>query len=143
MSPINFFYEETTFELFKQSIFSSWIGHVIQSEGYELTELNYIFCSDEYLHQVNVDYLQHDYYTDIITFDNSDDPKTIEGDLFVSVERVSDNAESQGIPFEQELRRVVIHGVLHLLGYNDKTDTEQQEMREKENAYLSLPEFQI
>ncbi|MEO9803665.1 MAG: rRNA maturation RNase YbeY [Reichenbachiella sp.] len=138
MDQINFFYEDTSFELTQKESISSWIMQTIATEGHKFQELNYIFCSDEYLHQINVEYLQHDYYTDIITFDNSEQAKTIEGDIFVSVERVQDNAQDQGIPFELELRRVIIHGLLHLVGYNDKTDEQQREMREKENAYLSL-----
>lgn len=143
MNTVNFFYEDTAFELAHKEVITSWIIHTIAEEKHQLSEINYIFCSDEYLHQINVDYLQHDYYTDIITFDNSEDERTVESDIFVSVERVQDNARDQGIPFEQELRRVVIHGVLHLVGYNDKTDEQQMQMREKENAYLSLPQFQI
>lgn len=142
MDALNFFYEDTAFELTHKEIISSWIIHTIASEEHELSEINYIFCSDEYLHQINVDYLQHDYYTDIITFDNSEDDGIIESDIFISVERVQDNAQDQGIAFEQELRRVIIHGVLHLVGYNDKSEAEQTLMREKENAYLSLPQFQ-
>ncbi|MEP3390023.1 MAG: rRNA maturation RNase YbeY [Reichenbachiella sp.] len=142
MEQINFFYEDTAFELAHKEIISSWIAHTITSEDHELSEINYIFCSDEYLHQINVDYLQHDYYTDIITFDNSEEEGIVESDIFVSIERVQDNAQDQGIPFEQELRRVLIHGILHLVGYNDKTESEQTLMREKENAYLSLPQFQ-
>lgn len=142
MAAINFFYEDTAFELSHKEIISDWISHTITSENHELSEINYIFCSDEYLHQINVDYLQHDYYTDIITFDNSEEEGIVESDIFVSIERVEDNAQDQGIPFEQELRRVIIHGVLHLVGFNDKTEAEQKLMREKENAYLSLPQFQ-
>lgn len=143
MDQINFFYEDTAFELSHKEIITSWIAHTISAEKHELSEINYIFCSDEYLHQINVDYLQHDYYTDIITFDNSEEEGIVESDIFVSVERVQDNAQDQGIPFETELRRVIIHGVLHLVGYNDKSDAEQEVMTEKENAYLSLPQFQI
>lgn len=143
MDQINFFYEDTDFQLTHKEIISAWIAHTINMEKHELTEINYIFCSDEYLLQINIDYLQHDYYTDIITFDNSEEEGTVESDIFVSIERVQDNAQDQGIPFEQELRRVLIHGILHLVGYNDKSDAEQTQMREKENAYLSLPQFQI
>lgn len=143
MSLINFFCEDVDFELTHKETIQSWITHTITNENYSISELNYIFCSDEYLHKINIDYLDHDYYTDIITFDNSDEEGTVEGDIFVSIERVRDNAQDQGIPFELELRRVIIHGVLHLVGYNDKTTSEQQAMREKENAYLSLPQFQI
>ncbi|UXX80429.1 rRNA maturation RNase YbeY [Reichenbachiella carrageenanivorans] len=143
MNQINFFSEDTDFELSHKEIISSWIIHTITTENHELSELNYIFCSDEYLLQINVDYLQHDYYTDVITFDNSEEESVIEGDIFISIDRISDYAQDQGIAFETELRRVIIHGVLHLVGYNDKTDDEQEEMTEKENAYLSLPQFQI
>ena len=139
---INFFYEDTSFNLQDTEKMTAWINHTIVSEDYELSNINYIFCSDEYLHQVNVDYLQHDYYTDIITFDNSEEEGLIEADLFISIERVEDNAEQEGTVFHVELKRVIIHGILHLLGYNDKTDEEKKLMREKENAYLSLPKFQ-
>lgn len=143
MNDINFFNEDVNFELVQKETIASWVAYTITVENYELIELNYVFCSDEYLHQVNVKYLQHDYYTDIITFDNSEEEGTVEGDIFISIERVQDNAQDQGIPFEHELRRVIIHGVLHLTGYNDKTSEEEKEMREKENAYLSLPKFQL
>lgn len=143
MSAINFFCEDVAFELTHSERIHDWVSYTIANEGYSLTELNYIFCSDEYLHKINIDYLDHDYYTDIITFDNSDESQTVEGDVFISIDRVRDNAQDQGIPFEHELRRVIIHGVLHLVGYNDKTTSEQEAMREKENAYLSLPQFQI
>lgn len=143
MDQINFFGEDTDFELTHKEIISSWIAHTITAENHQLSELNYIFCSDEYLLQINVDYLQHDYYTDVITFDNSEEEGVVEGDIFISIDRIADYAQDQGIPFETELRRVIIHGVLHLVGYNDKTDAQQEEMTEKENAYLSLPQFQI
>lgn len=139
---VNIFYEDTPFILQEVENITAWINHTIDTEGCELSNINYIFCSDEYLHQVNVDYLQHDYYTDIITFDNSEEEGLIEGDLFISIDRVEDNAVQQKTVFHVELKRVIIHGVLHLLGYNDKTDEERNLMREKENAYLSLPEFQ-
>ena len=143
MSSINFFCEDVAFELTHSETIQAWITHTINNENHSISELNYIFCSDEYLHKINIDYLDHDYYTDIITFDNSDEEQIVEGDIFISIERVEDNAQDQGIAFELELRRVLIHGVLHLLGYKDKSQSEQQQMREKENAYLSLPQFQI
>lgn len=141
MDQINFFNEDIECDLPNQEIICAWIAHTISSENYKLSEINYIFCSDEYLRQVNIDYLEHDYYTDIITFDNSEEEGIVESDIFVSIDRIRDNAQDQGVPFEHELRRVLIHGVLHLVGYNDKTEAEQEEMREKENAYLSLPQF--
>ncbi|PIB37009.1 rRNA maturation RNase YbeY [Reichenbachiella sp. 5M10] len=143
MHEIHFFYEDTDFTISKEATLQDWIHHCIQNEGYELTSINYIFCSDEYLRQVNIDYLDHDYYTDIITFDNSEEEKHVESDIFISIDRVRENAQQQDTAFETELKRVLIHGVLHLVGYNDKTESQKMEMREKENAYLSLPQFQI
>lgn len=115
---------------------SQWIEQTIQSENYTLNHLNYIFCSDEYLYQINVDYLDHDYYTDIITFDNSESPNKIEGDLFISIDRIRDNAVQLNTSFDSELKRVIIHGLLHLLGYNDKSEDQQKEMRLKEDEYI-------
>lgn len=143
MREINLFYEDTGFELQHTQLISEWVSHVISTEGHELSVINYIFCSDEHLLQINIDHLQHDYYTDIITFDNSEEEGIVESDIFISIDRVADNAEDQGLAFEEELRRVIIHGVLHLVGYNDKSDEEKSTMRGKENAYLSLPQFQI
>lgn len=141
MADIFFFTEEIDFELPNQQTHSSWIDQAIQQEAYHLEGLNYIFCSDDYLLGVNQEYLNHDYYTDIITFDNSQEETTVEGDLFISIDRVRDNASQMGKDFNEELRRVMIHGVLHLMGYKDKTEAEERTMREKENAYLSLPQF--
>ncbi len=104
---------------------------------FELESLNYIFCSDPYLHQINVQYLDHDTYTDIITFDNAEEENTIESDIFISIDRVKENAASFDAGFEQELRRVMAHGVLHLLGFGDKTETEKQIMREQEEKWVS------
>ena len=114
----------------------AWIKKTIENEGFSLNELNYIFCSDEYLLQVNIEYLQHDTLTDIITFPYATAP--IEGDIFISIERVRDNAKDFNVPFEQELRRVIIHGVLHLCGYGDKTDKQAAIMRQKEEAALAV-----
>ena len=100
-------------------------------------DINYIFCSDNYLHQINFQYLDHDTFTDIITFDQSDKDQ-IEGDIFISIDRVHENANERNISFVNELHRVMIHGILHLLGYNDKTPKEKQLMREKEDECLSL-----
>ena len=100
-------------------------------------ELNFIFCSDEHILQVNRDYLQHDYYTDIITFDNSEKAGKLEGDIFISVERVADNASQVGTLPEQEMRRVLAHGLLHLCGYKDKTKEEATRMRLKEEEWLT------
>ncbi len=116
---------------------SKWLSFCINDLGYTLGELSIIFCNDEYLLDINKNYLNHDYYTDIVTF-NYNVLKNINGDLFISVDRVKDNANSFNENFNVELFRVIIHGVLHLCGFNDKTTNEQKEMRQKENHYLSL-----
>ena len=101
-------------------------------------EINYIFCNDEYLHKINVEYLDHDTLTDIITFDNSEEDELIEGDIFVSVERIIDNCKDFNTTFEQEFRRVIVHGLLQLCGYFDKTDEDEKQMRAKEDYYIRL-----
>lgn len=138
MQAVHFFYEDIDFRLNHPDNTIQWVQKIIENEGYQAQELNFIFCTDEYLHKINLQYLEHDTYTDIITFDNSDAPQVIEGDIFISVERVQDNAHSMQINFETELHRVIIHGVLHLLGHADKSDKEKLAMREKEEACLSL-----
>ncbi|GAA0891987.1 rRNA maturation RNase YbeY [Fulvivirga kasyanovii] len=138
MPSVNFFEEDIDFTLSNEDYISHWIKTIIEKEGFALQELNFIFCSDEYLYQMNVDYLNHDTYTDIITFDNSEEDKQIEGDIFISIDRVRDNANSIKSTFEDELARVIIHGVLHLMGHKDKTPEEEKGMREKEEACLSL-----
>ena len=141
MPAINFFTEEADFELTNKQSTSDWVIAAISSENFSYNSLNVIFCSDDYLHQINVDHLDHDYYTDIITFDNSEVENEVEGDLFISIDRVRDNASEHNVTFNEELHRVIIHGTLHLLGYNDKSDEDKIVMREKENAYLSLQRF--
>lgn len=128
--------EDIEFELLEQQQTDNWIKHVIELEDGQLNFLNYIFCSDRYLLQLNQEYLQHDTLTDIITFHYSEE--AIESDIFISVERVRENAKSLGTEFAVELKRVMVHGVLHLLGYPDKTEEEKQRMREKEDAMLGL-----
>lgn len=115
-----------------------WITHIIGEHKFLLSSLNYIFCTDKQLHEINLKYLGHDTYTDIITFDNSDEENIIESDIYISLDRVKENAEELKKSFDEELHRVLIHGVLHLLGYNDKTTDEKNAMREKENTCLSL-----
>ena len=137
--PVHFFYEDTTFRLTQTRKTSAWIKEVISREEYFLKELNYIFCSDIFLHEINKTYLGHHTYTDIITFDYSEkNSHEIEGEIYISVDRVKENAVTYQKTFHQELHRVIIHGVLHLLGYGDKTGEEQKEMRKKEEACLSL-----
>lgn len=135
---IEFFYEETDFRLNQSDKLVSWISKIIASEGYQLDNLNYILCSDEYLHKLNLEYLNHDTFTDIVTFDNSESENEIDSDIFISVERVEDNSKSLNTLFEDELARVLVHGVLHLMGWGDKTDALKKQMRLKEDACLSL-----
>lgn len=139
MPQINFFSEEINFSLPKPRKTATWIKDVIAHESHLLKLLNFIFCSDEYLMKINRQYLRHDTYTDIVTFDNSEPTGGLEGDIFISVDRVKENAMNLHAPFYQELHRVIIHGVLHLMGYSDKTKAKQKEMRNKEDACLSLP----
>lgn len=136
-SPIYFFYEHTDFRLDNPDKISNWLQNISQSYDFEIQQLNYIFCNDEYLHQINLEYLDHDTYTDIITFDNSEQIQKIEGDIFISIERVQDNSQAFKVSFEQELQRVAVHGLLHLLGFKDKTKDEQTLMRLKENEAIA------
>ncbi|HEX6891837.1 MAG TPA: rRNA maturation RNase YbeY [Chryseolinea sp.] len=137
MPDINFFQEETRFKLPHPRITSRWIRSVAESEKSKLTFINFIFCSDRYLKRINLEYLAHDTFTDIITFDYSDS-KGIQGDVFISIPRVKENAQQFETPFDEELHRVMVHGVLHLIGYSDKTERAKSIMRKKEDAYLSL-----
>ena len=123
---IRYFVEDVEFQVPFPQKTRRWLNTVALAEGFQIAELNYIFCSDEYLHKINVEYLEHDTYTDIITFDNSEEEKIISGDIFVSVERVEDNARSLNVIFQDELARVMVHGVLHLAGYLDETDEEEE-----------------
>ena len=133
---IHFFEEDVTFVPRNKLRLRKWITQVIQSFQCKPGEINFIFCTDEYLHRVNVDYLAHDYYTDIITFDQSEQDDKVEGDIYISIDRVRDNATTLGVPFESELHRVLIHGILHLLGHDDHSDEDRQIMRAAENTAL-------
>ncbi|WEK19323.1 MAG: rRNA maturation RNase YbeY [Candidatus Pedobacter colombiensis] len=135
---INFFTEDTNYTLKKKTIIKDWLKSTVVAEGYLLKELNFILCSDEYLLRINQDYLNHDTYTDVITFDNSEELKTIVGDIFISIERIKENAATFKHTTEQELCRIMVHGALHLLGYKDKTKAAKKLMTEKEDHYLSL-----
>ena len=137
MPKINFFTEDITYTLKHKTILKKWIEATINEEGYKLQELNFILCSDEYLLRINQDFLQHDDYTDVITFDNSEELKTILGDIFISIDRVKDNAKQNNATTHDELCRIMIHGTLHLLGYRDKTKKAKLEMTAKEDFYLS------
>jgi len=138
MPKINFFTEDINYTLKQKAKIRTWIIETIKEEGYSLKELNFILCSDEYLLRINIDYLQHDDYTDVITFDNAEQLKTIVGDIFISVERIKENAQQFGSNIEAELCRVMIHGTLHLLGYKDKTKAAKSQMTAKEDQYLEL-----
>ena len=134
---IRFFNEDVPYKLARKQATRQWLKRQAEGEGYAVGELNFIFCSDEYILQVNKDYLAHDYYTDIITFDQSEEEGVLAGDIFVSVERVNDNAGQLGVLAEQEMRRVLAHGLLHLCGYGDKSDEEATNMRTKEEEWLT------
>ncbi|GGG93378.1 endoribonuclease YbeY [Polaribacter pacificus] len=134
MIEFNFEFE---FKLTNEADLKDWISQCIESENHSLGEINYIFCDDDYLHNLNVTFLKHDTLTDIISFDNTMGT-LVSGDIFISVERVKENAEIFKVSFEEELHRVMIHGILHYLGYKDKTVAEKSEMRSKENYYLQL-----
>jgi probable rRNA maturation factor len=114
----------------------SWLKDLVKDQGFKLGELNYIFLDDEGLHKINLEYLNHDTYTDIITFDNSEDESLIEGDIFVSIERITENANKFQVNFETELSRVMAHGVLHLCGFLDKKPEDVKLMREMEEKYI-------
>lgn len=136
---IQFFTEAPlNFEIENKKIVVEWLEQIIQLEKFELESLNFIFCNDAYLHNINVEYLAHDTLTDIITFDNSEEEQLIEGDIFISIERVEENAKDREIEFILELKRVLAHGVLHLCGYKDKREIEALEMRAKEEWAISL-----
>ena len=134
---INFFTEDLSFTLKRKTNIRQWILDTIVAEGYALEELNSIFCSDGYLLVMNKQYLDHDTYTDVITFDNSEALKTIVGDIFISIDRIRENAADFKRPFTNELCRVMIHGTLHLLGYPDKTKAAKSIMTSKEDHYLA------
>lgn len=134
---IVFHTEEVEFKVKQPLKIKRWLKNTIIAEGFTLSEINYIFSSDEYLHKINLQYLDHDTFTDIITFDNSEEENIIEGDIFVSIDRVKENARDFNSPYEQELRRVLVHGVLHLCGYFDKSVEDQKLMRMKEEFYLN------
>lgn len=137
MAAILFFSEKIRYKLPNPAKTKTWVKSVIKKEGGTLQGVNYIFCTDEYLLEINTQFLHHKTFTDIITF-NYGSTREIEGDIYISIERVKENAKKFNTPFQQELHRVIIHGILHLLGYKDKSKTEKALMREKEDAYLSL-----
>lgn len=137
MGKIDFFYEDIQPLLLQKSKIKKHLNYLVKSELMQLGDVCFIFCKDEYLLEMNKQYLDHDYYTDIITFDYVEG-KIISGDLFISIDRVNENAKKFGVEFKRELLRVMFHGVLHLCGYKDKTEYEKKQMREKEDFYLSV-----
>lgn len=137
MHNITFHFEDREVPNFNSEFFSLWLLEVAKSYSKNLGDLSYIFCSDDYLLEVNRSYLDHDYYTDIITFNYNDDG-FIAGDLFLSVDRIKDNANDFEVEFENELARVMVHGVLHLFGFDDKTELDAKQMREEETKCLIL-----
>ena len=134
---IRYYYEDIKFEFKHKLLNNKWLRFVAQSEVRRLGDIGIIFCSDNYILDVNMKYLQHDYFTDIITFDYCEED-VLSGDLFISIDSVRDNASYYGTEFEDELNRVIVHGILHLVGYDDHTEEDQQQMRAKEDYYLSL-----
>ena len=136
---IRYFSEDIKFEFQGKLANNRWLRFVAEAEAKRIGDVNIIFCSDPYILDVNINYLGHDYYTDIITFDYVEGD-VLSGDLFISIDSVRENASFYGAEFSTELRRVIVHGLLHLIGYDDHTPEEQKEMRSKEDYYLSLRE---
>jgi rRNA maturation RNase YbeY len=132
---IQFCSEDITFSLKEKLKHKAWLNEVAKQEGKKILELSYVFCSDDYLLKINQEYLNHDTLTDIVTFDNSEDPKKIEGDIFISIDRIRENGEKLGTS-ETELERVMVHGLLHLLGYKDKKKEDKALMTQKEDFYI-------
>ncbi len=135
---IYFFSEEINFELKEKLNRKRWLKNIATKGGFTIKELNYVFCSDEYLYQINLEYLNHETYTDIITFDNSEKKFDLSGDIFISIDRVNENAKTHNQETETELSRVLAHGLLHLMGYKDKTKEESTLMRQKEEEFIIL-----
>ncbi len=140
MSSVSFYSEQVEFQLANETQITDWLRESCKRETRSLGEISVIFCSDEYLLKMNLDHLQHDYYTDIITFDYSSG-SDVSGDIFISIDRVAENATSFKTDFIDELHRVMIHGVLHLIGYKDSETKDKSEMSSKEDYYLSLRPF--
>ena len=140
MSKIELFYEDTQSLKLHRLTLNKYVKILINRELNKMGEISVILCSDKYLLEINIEYLKHNYYTDIITF-NYVEGKVISGDLFISVDRVKENSREFNTGFIKELYRVIFHGILHLIGYNDKTEEEQKVMRRKEDLYLSEVDF--
>jgi len=128
---------ETLFELKKTTHLEDWVAKIVDNHGFTIGEINYTFCDDAYLHKLNIDFLQHDTLTDVISFDNTIG-KLISGDIYISIERVVENAKDYKVSFDEELHRVMIHGVLHYIGFKDKTVLEKKQMTDAEDKALIL-----
>lgn len=135
--PITYHKEEIEFQMPNEKHLTVWLENIAASQDKKITQISYIFCNDEYLLEINKEYLNHDYYTDIITFPYKQG-REIESDIFISIDRVKENANTFDSTFEKELLRVVAHGLLHLIGYKDKTDEEGKEMRKKEDWAIGM-----
>ncbi len=135
---INFFTEDISYPYEDKNETREWIEKVAEQEGFRTGDINLVFCSDSYLYDLNVKFLHHYTYTDIITFDLSEDNEVISGDIFISVERARENSGKYNVSHQHEIRRLLAHGILHLAGYGDKTDRDKALMRQKEDYYLSL-----
>ena len=136
---IAYFSEDVGFEFKGRALNNKWLRLVAESEIRRIGDVSVVFCSDNYILDVNMKYLQHDYFTDIITFDYCEGDK-LNGDLIISIDTVRENAVTYGVSFDEELHRVIVHGLLHLIGYDDSTEEQRKEMRSTENYYLSLRE---
>ncbi|MDD6052492.1 MAG: rRNA maturation RNase YbeY [Bacteroidales bacterium] len=136
---VSYFFEDTNFKFNRRRLTSQWLKFTAESEIKRIGQVNIIFCSDNYILDINQKYLQHDYFTDIITFDYCEG-KTLSGDLFISVDTVRENAIFYGTEFDDELNRVIVHGLLHLIGYDDHSEEDQKTMRSKEDYYLAQRE---
>lgn len=134
-TPVRFFSEEVKMPRFERSKTASWLMNIAESEDCSIASLSIVFCSDDFLHSLNIEYLNHDTLTDIITFPFAGPPE-IEGELYISTDRIKENAEEFRVPFATELHRVMAHGLLHLIGFGDKDEAEQKLMREREDFYL-------
>src|ERR1700761_864124 len=141
MPSIQFFEEGISYKIKNKKPLRQWITDTIKAEGFLLKELTYIFCSDDYLLQINQQYLNHDTYTDIITFDNSETDGVVVGDIFISIDRIRENAANFRTTETNKLHRVIIHGALHLVGYKDKKPADKQKMTQKEDFYLNTRDF--
>jgi len=141
MGAVLFFSEDTLFKPKQKAELRKWVNNCVMAEGFKIQEINFIFCTDDYLLEINKNYLDHDTYTDIITFDNGEQNGKVLGDIFISVDRINENAAKFGVSERDELHRVMIHGVLHLLGYTDKDHKTKAQMTDRENHYLGLRNF--